>query len=145
MSGFVLGVALQAAVLVTGAQPYDEAFRKSVDTGRPLLVLVGTDWCPACVSLKHSVLGPMERNGKLQSVEYAVVDADRNLGLARRIMTGESIPQLIAYSKVEGGWRRYSLVGGQSESEVQALIEKARDTASAAVSTARLTSGKGAE
>ena len=44
MSGISLSVALQAAILVTGAQNYEEAYEKAKTEGKPFMVLVGADW-----------------------------------------------------------------------------------------------------
>ena len=32
--------------------PYEVAYRKARDERKPLLILVGADWCPACKTLK---------------------------------------------------------------------------------------------
>ena len=43
MNNLILAVALQAGVLATGADAYEEAYKVSTKTGKPLVVLVGAD------------------------------------------------------------------------------------------------------
>jgi len=125
MIGVAFTCVLHTAMITTGAQPYSEAYHVSMEKNRPLLVMVGADWCPACVSMKRGVLARMQRNGKLNGVSFAVVDADRDHRLASSLKRGSSIPQLILYHKAADGWRRTQLVGGQSEATIERLIDKA--------------------
>jgi thioredoxin-like negative regulator of GroEL len=119
--------ALQFAILATGAQPYDQAATQAGENGQPLLVLVGADWCPGCRTMKHSVLTRMESRGSLKKVNYATVNTDQELALASRLMRGNSIPQLIIFSKTaDGQWHREQITGTASEGEVASMIERAR-------------------
>lgn len=128
MIGVALTCVLQTALLTTGAQPYAEAYQKSQEENRPLMVMVGADWCPACVSMKQGVLARMQRSGKLRRVAFTIVDA--NDRLANKFMRGGSIPQLIVYHKTADGWRSERVIGGQSEAAIESMIERAvSDTA----------------
>ena len=139
MIGVALTCVLQTALMTTGAQPYAEAYQESIDENRPLLVMVGADWCPACVSMKHGVLSRMQRNGKLRRVSFSIVDADRDQRLANSLKSGSSIPQLIMYHKTADGWKKTRLVGGQSEATIERLIDKAvSDTVPAIPASAQL-------
>ena len=126
MTGLAATVLLQAALLTTGAQPYEEAFKDHEESGKPLLVLVGADWCPACVTMKTGVLSRMERSGKLKRVAFSVLNTDRDSKLAKGVMRGGTIPQLIMFTRnADGEWNREQLTGAQSEQAVETLVAEA--------------------
>jgi len=127
MLGLSAGVVLQFALAIGGAQTYEQAQKQAAESGQPLLVLVGTDWCPGCRTMKDNVLARMNSGGKLQKVNYATVNADDQNELASHLMRGSTIPQLIIFSKqADGQWHREQITGTASESQVAALIERAR-------------------
>lgn len=125
MTGLAASILLQMALLTTGAQPYQEALDSSKTDGQPLLVLVGAEWCPGCVTMKHNVLARMEQGGRLKKVNYTVVDYDRNTSIARGLMRGGSIPQIIVFNKTADGWHREQVTGAISEGQVQGMIARA--------------------
>ncbi len=116
-------------LLTAGADPatpsYGDAYRTHAATGRPMLVLVTADWCPACVTMKHGALKNLASNGKFKDVEYCIVDRDREGPLAFRLMQGTRIPQLILFEKSETGWKRMQLTGLQSETSIQSFVRPA--------------------
>ena len=118
-------VLLQAAVVGADAQPYTEALRTAQASDQPLVVLVGAEWCPGCVTMKRNVLPAMVRHGKLRNVQLTMVDADDDPELARKLMRGNSIPQLIVYSRSGEGWQREQLTGPKSEADVEGAIKRA--------------------
>ena len=121
--------ALQAVLLASGAQTYDEAYEDTQTSGKPLVVLVGADWCPSCVTMKGRVLPRMQSSGRMRHVNFAHIDADRDEELAAQVMRGGAIPQLIVFSRgADGNWHREYLVGATSEEAVAAAIERARAT-----------------
>ena len=113
---------LQASLLASAGQSYDEAHRVHAETGRPLVILVGADWCPACNTMKQSVIPQAQRQGVLQGVALAVVNTDQQPALARKLMRGGSIPQLIVYHRSGTGWQRRELIGAQSVGAIQQLV-----------------------
>ena len=115
-------VLLHASLLGSPAQSYEDAHRVHVETGRPLVILVGTNWCPACVSMKQSTIPQAERQGVLEGVAFAQVNADEEPELARKLMRGGSIPQLIVYHKVGTKWQRKEATGSQSIGAIQQLV-----------------------
>src|SRR5688500_6942201 len=125
MSGVAMSLVLQAAVLAGGAQPYDAAFQQAQENNRPLLVLVGADWCPGCVTMKRSVMPRMAQAGKRRSVNFTEVNSDLDPAVASRLMRGGSYPQLIVFAKTPKGWYREQITGATSEAGVQALIQRA--------------------
>lgn len=122
MTAFTLAALLQFSVVTSGAQSYNEAYRSTADTGRPLVVMVGAEWCPACVEMKQSVMPVVQRNGALKKVAYAYVNTDQQGPLAQKLMRGGSIPQLIVFRKTADGWKRDQLTGAHSASEVETFI-----------------------
>ena len=68
-------VSLLFAVVLAGVpseqqlqQNYAEAYRQSVAEQKPLMVVVGAPWCPACNVLKASTIEPMALTGELDDV-----------------------------------------------------------------------------
>jgi thioredoxin-like negative regulator of GroEL len=127
MTGLALCVMLQVVGAGNEAPAsYEQAYRQAQENGRPLMVLVGADWCPGCRTMKGGVLARMLQNGKLSRVNYAVVNTDRERELAGRLMRGGSIPQLIVFSKNgKDSWTRDQITGATGEDSVAAMIERA--------------------
>lgn len=123
MTNFVL-MALAQFSLLAGGTTYAEAYRSSVETGRPLVILVGADWCPACQAMKGSVIPAVLRDGGLEGAHFAVVDTDAEGALARKLTQGNSIPQLIMYYRTADGWQRTSLTGRQSQEAVARFVHQ---------------------
>ena len=115
---------MQVSFLTTGANTYDQAYKDTNETGRPLVVLVGADWCPGCQTMKHSVIPQLARRGSLSSVAFATVNTERQEALAGRLMHGGSIPQLIMYVKTDNGWERKQMTGARSVEEVEAFLNQ---------------------
>ena len=113
MSGLLASLLVQWTMLAAGAQTYDDAYKDAEKTGRPILVLVGADWCPACQTLKHGPISNLTKSGTLKNVAFAVVNTDEQPTLANQLMRGESIPQLVLYTKSSDGWKRQQLIGNQ--------------------------------
>lgn len=121
MTALTLAAAVQISLLSTTAG-YADAHTAMLETGKPLVVLVGADWCPGCRTMKTSVLPELRRRGRLDGVAFATVNTDEENGLARKLMRGGSIPQLVMYRKTAAGWRRSQLTGAQSVENVEAFI-----------------------
>ncbi len=125
MVHFAFAAMLQVSVLATGANPsYEKAYAASAENGRPLVVLVGTDWCPGCQSMKHSVIPQVTQDGALGKVEFVQVNSDVDPQLADKLMQGRSIPQLIMYRHTSSGWKREQMTGAHSVAEVEGFISK---------------------
>jgi thioredoxin-like negative regulator of GroEL len=115
--------AVVQAALGTGSDDYATAHRVQQQTGRPMVVVVGAEWCPACRDMKRLTLPLLERRGLFRDVCVAEVDADREPGLARKLMSGGTIPQTIVFGRTPAGaWRRTVLVGRQSPETVEAAV-----------------------
>ncbi|MFO0920876.1 MAG: thioredoxin family protein [Pirellulales bacterium] len=104
---------------------YESAYAKADKENKPLLVIVGADWCAACKTLKSTTIDRMKEAGDFENVVVAFIDKDHRPDLASKIMQGDSLPQLIVFSKGDDGWKRFSLTGIQSEGRVRELIRRA--------------------
>jgi thioredoxin-like negative regulator of GroEL len=144
MGSFSLAIALTASMISAGSDSYTAAHKEMTETGRPLVVLVGADWCPACRQMKQSVIPQAKREGVLKDVSFAVVNTDNEPKIARGLMSGGSIPQLIVYHKSADGWKRRQLTGAQSLGTIESLVKEATEATAAAAdqSTDKLTAAK---
>ena len=124
MTGLTLAVVLQTSLFAASADSYSAAHKETTKTGRPMIVLVGADWCPACVVMKDKVIPQVQRRGVLRKVAFAVVNLDRQSKLGRKLTGGGPIPQFIMFRKTSDGWRRRKLVGGQSVKTVCTFVEE---------------------
>lgn len=125
MNGISLALMIQAAVVAAPDNTYKTAYKQHTEQGRPLVVLVGAEWCPGCRTMKHSVVPQLVENGALKDVAFAIVDTDKQPELARKLMRGGSIPQLIVFHESPEGMQREGFVGAQSVSTVENVIDRA--------------------
>ena len=123
MTGFALSL-LVASSLVAEVRSYPEAHAAAQKSGKPILVLVGADWCPGCRTLKFQTMPRLDRSGKLNQVEFAQVDTDREDALSDRLMRGSTIPQLILYTRTATGWSRTQLTGAQADQTIESFLKK---------------------
>ncbi|MBN1589624.1 MAG: thioredoxin family protein [Pirellulales bacterium] len=124
MNVLLLAAVLQTSIVSATADSYTAAHKEINKTGRPMIVLVGADWCPACVEMKNQVIPQVQRRGLLRKVAFAVVNLDRQKKLGRELTGGGPIPQVIMFRKTSDGWRRRKLIGGQSVQAVSTFIEE---------------------
>ncbi len=124
MMQLTLSILLQSAVLTAGANDYASAYNQSVETGRPLVVLLGADWCPGCQRMKSGAIPEVERQGGLNKVAFAQVNTDHQRDLAGQLMQGSSIPQLVMFYKTDTGWKRRQLTGARSASDIRAFLDR---------------------
>ncbi len=137
MTTLSLAIMLQMSLLSADGQRYTDAYHKTASTGQPLVVLVGTDWCPGCVTMKNAVIPQLQRSGTLNRVCFATVNADAERDLATKLMRGGSIPQLIIFRKTaDGSWKRDHLIGAHSVGDTQSFLSKG-DTPSSTKLTSR--------
>ncbi len=102
MTGLALSLAL-AASMVGEVKSYASAYASAQQTGKPMLVLIGAEWCPGCRTMKSQVMPRMSSAGKLKDVEFAVVDTDREDALSDKLLRGNLIPQLVLITKTADG------------------------------------------
>ncbi len=122
MTTLLMAVVLQASVASSGEKSYTEAYHQSTKSGRPLVVMLGADWCPACVKLKNTIMPQVAQTGGLKDVELAYVDVDKEPGLAKQLVRGSSIPQIVRFERGPKGWESDHMVGAQSPGKVAEFI-----------------------
>ena len=120
--------ALASWVLAAGgAQTYAEAHRQSTETGRPLVVLVSADWCPACHVMEQTVIPQARKRGLLRKLAFAIVNYDQEQDLALQLTESGPIPQVVMYRRTPQGWLKWRLVGSQSVDAFEAFVNQASD------------------
>ncbi len=97
---------------------YDQAFAENAKSGKPLVVLVGAEWCGACRVMKNTSLPQVSQDDVFQEVAFTVVDTDKQQEIAKQVMQGGSIPQLIMFHRTSEGWQTQRLVGAQSPANI---------------------------
>lgn len=122
MTSLILIAAIQLAAAPDQAEQFEQAFQRSASTGRPLVLLLGAEWCPGCVVMKNEVLPKVAEAGGLAGVEFVYIDIDRNRRLAAKLSKAETIPQLIRYHRTPAGWQYDLLNGAHKAPEVTAFI-----------------------
>ncbi len=128
MFSLLLSVVLAS---VTSEHPrntdYASAYKEAMAAKKPLMVVVGAEWCPACNVLKTSTIQPMLSTGDLDQVSVAVVDRDAEPELAAQLTKGERmLPQIIMFTPTESGqWERRKLTGYQPRQPVRNLVRAA--------------------
>ncbi len=106
------------------SENYAEARRLTAETGKPMVVMVGTDWCVPCQSMKRNILPKLRERGLFKRVSLVMVNADRESELAKEITGGGPVPQLVMYRKTNRGWSRSKLIGSQPVEDVEKFIKE---------------------
>lgn len=133
MSTIALTLLVQATVLGAPADDYAGAYERSLATGRPLVVLLGANWCPACLEMKNNILPKVAKDGGLDGVEFAYVDTDRQPKIAAQLSQADAIPQLIRLDKTKDGWKNQVLVGAKTPAEIRSFVKTDTSPATAAI------------
>ncbi len=124
MTTLGLTAVMQMALLATGTETYADAHKATTETGRPMVVMVGADWCAACQHMKQDVLPQVRSRGVLRKVAFAMVNLDQERELGSQLTRGGPIPQLLMYRRTKEGWRLRRLIGGQSPETVSEFINE---------------------
>jgi thiol-disulfide isomerase/thioredoxin len=134
MSAIILIAMMQVSAWGAEQTDIEQACRQSQATGRPLVVLIGAVWCPACQKMRNSILPQVAETGGLEKVIFTYLDYDQHQQLASRLSQGTSIPQLIRFDPTPAGWKSKYLIGAKSPGVVCDFInaglpgeEKAED------------------
>lgn len=107
-------------------QNYADAYKESLEQHKPLMVVVGAPWCPACKVLKETTIKQMAQTGELDSVSLTVINRDEEPELVNELTRGEKmLPQIIVFTNDRGRWKRDQLMGFQPKKPVRSLIKRA--------------------
>lgn len=107
---------------------YAAAYYESRQTKRPLVVLVGAKWCPACQRLEREALPRLHDAGIFKKVIIAVVDFDEEPRIAQELTRGGPIPQLFVFHPTQDGWKGQKMVGYRSPETVVSFVTQAIQT-----------------
>ncbi len=128
-------------MLMTGTTPtYAQALKLAQEQDKPLVVFVGANWCPGCQTMKNEKLPEIMRKGIFKNVVFTMINTDQQPELTQRLLTANSIPQLVLFVKGPRGWHRAALIGVNEPESVRQFL--ARETA-VARSTGQLAETKG--
>ncbi len=124
MSNLTLAIVMHAA-LAAPVEPatYKTAYAEATQTGKPLVVLVGADWCPGCRVMHNSTIPQAAQKGLLKDVTFVNVNTDHDGQLARQMLVGGSIPQLVMYYQTPQGWQKKHLTGTQSLHTIESFVK----------------------
>jgi len=123
MMSLAVAAVMQTALL--GAPAEDAAtaaYNRSMESGRPLVLLFGADWCPACKVMKDKTLPEVARRGGMRGVEFAYVDVDKQPEVARRFLRGNSIPQMVRFDRTDEGWQPTYMIGAHKTERVERFL-----------------------
>jgi hypothetical protein len=123
MNGLAMAAMLQVALLATSMNDYQTAYSQAEAGGKPLLVLVGNETSPDYCKLKQETLPELIRSGALEKLVLTEVDMAVKPNLARQMVRGDALPQLVLYTPVtKKTWRRRHIAGTPSEGEIQTFL-----------------------
>ena len=74
--------------------------------------------------MKEEVIPEVRQGGVLDQVVFTQVDADAKPALCRRLLRGNSIPQLVLYSRVGKFWRRTQLTGVHAPDKIRSFLQR---------------------
>jgi len=123
VTSLILATAMHLTLAANPCDSYAEARQRTMETGRPMVVMVTAEWCAACKDMEKRVL-PRIRRGLLGRVVYCHVDLDKERELGDQLRAGGPIPQLIAFRRTEQGWHNTRLIGGHSVERVEQFLEE---------------------
>ncbi len=106
----VLGV-LTVLFAQEGPLVYREAYRLAVEQNRPLVVLVGAEWCPACKLMERQLFPFLKQRKLFGKIAFVVVDLDRDRKLGYQLVGDGPIPQLLVFRRLGNSWRMLRIIG----------------------------------
>lgn len=115
-------VVLQACLVGAGDETYAAARKATLDSGKPMVVMVGATWCPACVKLKERILPEVRQKAMFPKVHFAAVDIDEEKEVGKQLAKGGSIPQLVLFRRTADGWRSRRLIGAHDAEAVDEFL-----------------------
>ena len=74
MNSLVMIALCSAALGANEGETYADAHQATMKTGKPMLVMVSTEWCPACQVMKRRIMPQIRERGLLRRVAFATVN-----------------------------------------------------------------------
>ena len=124
MNSLLMIAIASAALGANDGETYTEAHQVTMKTGKPMLVMVSTEWCPACQVMKRRILPVIRERGLLKRVAFASVNPDQEGQLSQQLIGRGPIPQLVMFRNTPRGWVRRVMVGSQSVENVEQFINQ---------------------
>jgi len=124
MRVFALVVVFCLANLGLAQEDYEAAVKKAEAENKPIIVVVGADWCQSC-KVEKEFIEQMKKEGDFKEMILVYVDKDRE-PIAGQLMKGPILPQVIGFCKNGDGWKKYSLSGLSSKLKIKELLNKVR-------------------
>ena len=124
MNPHALVIVLQMSLVSWNAQGYDKAYHQSLESGKPLLILVGADWCGACQVMKTRVMPQLQKQGVLKDIHCSEINLSHEEELANRISKVSTIPCIILFTKTDDKWEKCELIGMHNQKKVKEFLTK---------------------
>jgi thioredoxin-like negative regulator of GroEL len=124
VNSLVVIALFSAAVGASDGETYQDAHQATMKTGKPMLVMVSTEWCAPCQYMKKEIIPQVRERGMLSRVSFAMVNPDHDQELAHQLIGSGPVPELIMFRKTPRGWVRRVLIGGQSVEGVEQFIKE---------------------
>lgn len=123
MNSILLTTILQLAAAAPATPTLDAALATASETGKPVLLLMGAEWCPYCQVVVRDVLPQLEKAGLMKQVVFVYLDFDLNRQLALQLKRGPVIPEMIMFNKNGDQWKQTHLFGGYKLAEIETFIK----------------------
>ena len=129
MNGFavlciMLSVSCSTEVARHGCLPtdYATAYKHAQAGTKPMLVVVTAQWCAPCQMLKRTTLRDMMAQNGFKDFYFAMVDVDRDAGVAAKLTEGRPVPQVIIFERNGTSWTRRYSIGYHTVDTLQAFL-----------------------
>ncbi len=113
---------LLAMATATFGQTYEQGLAKAESTKSPLVIVVTTQWCGPCKLLKSEI--ETMRKAELKDAVIVFVDAEARPDLAKQLMDGQTVPQVVMFHQSRGVWYRVRAVGRQSKDRILEMLKR---------------------
>jgi thioredoxin-like negative regulator of GroEL len=124
MTSLGLATTLYAVMLAANPESYADAHKAATELGRPMVIMVGAEWCAACQQLKQNGIPQARERGILRKVAFGVVDYDHERELGAQLLRGGPLPQLLFYRRTADGWRLRRLIGNQDVNAIEKFVNE---------------------
>lgn len=116
----VMTLLLPAATVFAAGQPFDQGrFDLLQKEGKPVLVVVHADWCPAC-AVQEPIVSALLKTPELQGITALQIDFDKQPEAVKRIKASMQSTLIV----FRGGREVGRSVGDTRQQSIAALLRK---------------------